>query len=65
MMKCNLKEILYIERITQVYLADQVEIHKTTMARIVNEKTDPSLKNAYRIAKFLNRKIEDIWYEDE
>jgi putative transcriptional regulator len=63
--KSRLKEILDQRGIKYIHVANQVGINKSTMSRIVNGESTPSLQVAYRIAKFLNMPIEEIWYEDK
>lgn len=61
-MKCRLKEILDERGIKQKYLSEKVGISLTTMSLIVRGKSIPTLPVAYRIARELNLKIEDIWF---
>jgi putative transcriptional regulator len=64
-MKCKLREIMKEEGRTQKWLSERVEVSMTTMSSIVNEKSIPALPLAFKIAKTLNRQIEDIWYEEQ
>jgi putative transcriptional regulator len=64
-LECRLKEILEDEGRTQKWLCKKVEVSTATMTSLVTRKRIPTLPVAYRIAKALNKKIEDIWYEEE
>lgn len=65
LMECKLKEIMKSEGRTQNWLSEKVGVNKATISAIINRKSLPTLTVAYRIAKVLGRKIEDIWYEDD
>jgi putative transcriptional regulator len=62
--KSLLMEILKEEGRTQTWLCKQVGVSNTTMTSLVNNKRLPTLPVAYKIARALGRKIEDIWYEE-
>jgi putative transcriptional regulator len=64
-MKSRLKEIMKNQGRTQNWLAEKVDVNKSTISQIINNKNVPTLIVAYRIAKILGLKIEDIWYEDD
>ncbi|OLS39156.1 helix-turn-helix transcriptional regulator [Bacillus sp. MRMR6] len=63
-MKCRLKEIMKEEGRTQRWLSEKVNASMTTISSIINEKSIPALPLAFRIAKTLGKRIEDIWYEE-
>jgi putative transcriptional regulator len=65
LMKSRLKEVVKSQGRTQNWLSEQVGVNKATISQIITNKTTPTLVVAYRIAKVLGLKIEDIWYEDE
>ena len=60
-MKNNLKVYLAIENITQQELANKLEVTRQTIVAIENNKYDPSLSLAFKIAEFFNVKIEDLF----
>jgi putative transcriptional regulator len=62
-MESRLKEILKEEGRTQSWLCEKVGVSNTTMTSLVNKKRIPTLPVAYKIAKALGLKIEDIWYQ--
>jgi DNA-binding XRE family transcriptional regulator len=49
---------------TQKWLSEKVGVSMTTISSIINEKSTPALPVAFRIAKTLNKQVEDIWYEE-
>jgi len=52
--------------LSQEELAKKLGVTRQTIIAIEKGKYDPSLKLAFKIAKFFNVKIEDIFiYEDE
>lgn len=60
-MKNKLKVYRAMEDITQQELANKLEVTRQTIVAIENNKYDPSLSLAFKIAKFFNVKIEDIF----
>jgi len=63
-MKSRLPQIIEEQGIKKKYICEKVEINKSTMTRLLNGSL-PSLPVAYKIAKLLNKRIEDIWYFEE
>ncbi|EEL69419.1 hypothetical protein bcere0026_36200 [Bacillus mycoides] len=51
--------------IKQGALAKRVQITPQQLSQIVHGKSEPSLRNAIKIAKTLNLHVEDIWIEEE
>jgi len=65
-MKTNLKELREKHSLTQEALAEKVDVTRQTILFLEKGKYNPSLRLAYRIAKVLNAKIEDVFsFEDE
>ncbi|MBJ8027771.1 helix-turn-helix transcriptional regulator [Bacillus cereus group sp. N21] len=64
-MKCRLRGILDKNGIKYSFFAEKVNIQRSTMSLILNEKSIPTLPVAIRIAKALNMHVEDIWVEEE
>lgn len=63
-MKNNLKIYRAIEDLTQQELANKLEVTRQTIVAIENNKYDPSLNLAFKIANFFNVKIEDIFIQE-
>ena len=60
--KNKIKEILHEQEMTQQELADNLGIGKSHMSRIINgEHSQISIGTALRIAKILDRPVEDIF----
>lgn len=63
-MRNNLKIYRAIENITQKELADELGVSRQTIVLIENNKNDPSLELAFKIAHKFDVKIEDIFIYD-
>ena len=65
-MKTKIKELREKRNLTQEALAERVDVTRQTILFLEKGKYNPSLRLAYRIARALNSKIEDIFsFEDE
>ncbi|WP_455285040.1 helix-turn-helix transcriptional regulator [[Eubacterium] cellulosolvens] len=65
-MKTKIKELREKRDLTQEALAEKVDVTRQTILFLEKGKYNPSLRLAYRIAKVLNSKIEDVFsFEDE
>ena len=65
-MKTKLKELREKRNFTQEALAERVDVTRQTILFLEKGKYNPSLRLAYRIARVLNSKIEDVFsFEDE
>ncbi|RLF93033.1 transcriptional regulator [Thermococci archaeon] len=65
-MKNRLKVYRAMYNLSQEELARKLGVTRQTIIAIEKGKYDPSLKLAFKIAKFFNVKIEDIFiYEEE
>ncbi len=65
-MKTNLKELREKRNLTQEALAEKVDVTRQTILFLEKGKYNPSLRLAYKIAKVLNSKIEEVFsFEDE
>jgi DNA-binding XRE family transcriptional regulator len=62
-LKCNLANIMSVQGRSQKWLADKVGVSMATISQIKQEKRLPTLPVAFRIAKVLEVKIEDLWEE--
>ncbi|MDJ1631067.1 helix-turn-helix transcriptional regulator [Bacillus velezensis] len=61
-MKSNLRKILEEDGRSQKFLASKIGISETSFSALKNGKSLPTLPVAYKLAKLLNRSIEDIWF---
>jgi len=65
-MKTKIKELREKRKLTQEALAEKVDVTRQTILFLEKGKYNPSLRLAYKIAKVLNSKIEDLFsFEDE
>lgn len=65
-MNNRLEEIRKRRGIKQEELADQLEVSRQTISSLENGRYNPSILLAFKIARFFNMSIEDIFiYEEE
>ena len=64
-MKNKLKVFRAIEEITQEQLAKKLSVTRQSIVSIEKGKYDPSLKLAFKIAKYFEVNIEDIFLFEE
>ena len=65
-MKNHLEEIRKAREITQEELAAALEVSRQTIGSLENGRYNPSILLAFKIARFFNLSIEDIFiYEEE
>jgi putative transcriptional regulator len=65
-MKTRIKELREKQGFTQEFLAEKVDVTRQTILFLEKGKYNPSLRLAYRIARVLNSRIEDVFsFEDE
>lgn len=62
-MKNRLRDLRQERGLTQQQLAEALQVSRQTVISIESGKYDPSLPLAFRIARFLNVRIEDV-FED-
>ncbi|WDL99314.1 helix-turn-helix transcriptional regulator [Alicyclobacillus sp. ALC3] len=60
-MKSKLREALNEYGTKQSWLVAKTGIHPAVLSRVVTGKSLPSLLNAYKIARALGKRVEDIW----
>jgi DNA-binding XRE family transcriptional regulator len=65
LLKSKLKDILDDRGIKHSHIARKVNINVASMSQLINNRSAPTYKTAYYIAKELNMKMEDIWYFEE
>ena len=61
-MKNNLKNLRDESKLSRDAFGSKLNVSRQTINSIENGKFDPSLPLAMKIAKFFNKKIEDIFY---
>ena len=65
-MKNRIKELRARDNLTQEELAKKVGVRRETILFLEKGKYNPSLKLAYKIAKVLKTKIDELFnFEDE
>jgi putative transcriptional regulator len=65
-MKTKIKELREKRNLTQEALAEKVDVTRQTILFLEKGKYNPSLRLAYKIARVLSSKIEDVFsFEDE
>ncbi|MBR7552642.1 helix-turn-helix transcriptional regulator [Allobacillus sp. GCM10007491] len=63
-MKNRLSEIRKIHRMNQQDLADVLEVTRQTIGSIENGRYDPSLQLAFKIARYFDMAIEEIFSDE-
>ena len=65
-MKNNLEKIRKKQQISQEELADALEVSRQTIGSLENGRYNPSILLAFKIAKYFQMTIEEIFiYEEE
>ncbi|MCD6215668.1 MAG: helix-turn-helix transcriptional regulator [Candidatus Aenigmarchaeota archaeon] len=64
-MKTKIKELRTKYDMTQEELAKKVGVRRETIVFLEKGKYNPSLKLAYKVAKILNTKIEELFIFDD
>ncbi|ADB14358.1 helix-turn-helix transcriptional regulator [Gardnerella swidsinskii] len=64
-MKNRLEQIRREKGITQEELADALEVSRQTVGSLENGRYNPSIILAYKIAKYFNLTIEEIFIYEE
>jgi putative transcriptional regulator len=65
MVKNKLREIIAKRNIKQTDLSNITGVTKATISNIVNNKFEPSISVAVKIANYLNIPFEEIFYEED
>lgn len=64
-MKNNLEELRKQRGTTQEELAEILKVSRQTISSLENGRYNPSIILAFKIAKYFNKKIEDIFIYEE
>lgn len=64
-MKTRIPELRKEKKLSQAELADIVGVTRQTITSIETEKYTASLPLAFKLAKYFNLKIEDVFYLEE
>jgi len=56
----RIKEVLFFQKRTQKWLADELGVSTTAMTAMCNNKTQPHLKDLKKIAAILNVDIREL-----
>ena len=64
-MKNRLEEIRKSKGLNQEELADILQVSRQTISSLENGRYNPSILLAFKIARFLNMSIEDIFIYEE
>ena len=56
----NLRELMLEHNITQIELADEILVNKSTITRYLNKSTMPSIKALINLSIVFNCDIEDL-----
>ncbi|MCQ2738356.1 MAG: helix-turn-helix transcriptional regulator [archaeon] len=65
-MKNNIEKFRKEKNISQVQLADILEVSRQTISSLENGRYNPSIILAFKLSKFFDKTIEEIFiYEEE
>ena len=64
-MKNNIESLRKENNITQEELANNLNVTRQTINAIENAKYCPSLELAFKIARYFNKKVDDIFLHDK
>lgn len=64
-MKNRLEELRKLRGVKQEELADQLEVSRQTIGSLENGRYNPSIILAFKIARFFNMSIEEIFFYEE
>jgi len=64
-MKNRLEELRKKSGITQEILADRLEVSRQTINSLENGRYNPSIQLAFKLARFFNVPIEDLFIYEE
>lgn len=64
-MKNNLEQLRAEKSISQVELADAMEVSRQTISSLENGRYNPSIVLAFKLAKYFGKTIEEIFIYEE
>lgn len=64
-MKNNLEQLRNERSISQVELAEAMEVSRQTISSLENGRYNPSIVLAFKLAKYFNKTIEEIFIYEE
>lgn len=64
-MKNKLEELRKLKKISQEELGEALEVSRQTISSLEKGKYNPSILLAFRIARFFDKPIEDIFIYEE
>ena len=65
-MRNNLRVLRAVKNISQEELAQELGVTRQTIHAVENDKYNPSLDLAFKMARYFNKNIEEIFvYDDE
>ncbi|WP_044893622.1 helix-turn-helix transcriptional regulator [Bacillus alveayuensis] len=64
-MKNRIKELREQQGLSQGNLAEMCRVSRQTINAIENNKYDPTLELAFRLAKVLRVKVDELFFPDE
>lgn len=64
-MKNRIKELREQQGLSQGKLAEMCRVSRQTINAIENNKYDPTLELAFRLAKVLSVKVDELFFPDE
>ena len=64
-MKNNLEQLRAEKSISQIELADAMEVSRQTISSLENGRYNPSIVLAFKLAKYFDKTIEEIFIYEE
>lgn len=65
LLKNNLEQLRAEKSISQVELADAIEVSRQTISSLENGRYNPSIVLAFKLAKYFDKTIEEIFIYEE
>lgn len=65
LLKNNLEQLRAEKSISQVELADEMEVSRQTISSLENGRYNPSIVLAFKLAKYFDKTIEEIFIYEE
>ncbi|MDM5199227.1 helix-turn-helix transcriptional regulator [Fictibacillus enclensis] len=58
---CVIKEYLKENGLKSKYVAEKAGVSETTFSHIINNKSLPTLPVAFKIAKVIGKRVDELW----